>query len=168
MEALKILEFRKIDGTPIENVEKYVKNWTIENPYGKVLIGCDSQVHGRRIKYSVIIVMHYIDVMKIGHGCHLLICDIWEKRVAKTQIEEIPSKLWKEAQYALQTAELLDGKDEYFKKKIEIHLDFNSVEKFKSNMMYSSGMGLIQSAGYFVLGKPFAQIASNCADHFCR
>ena len=170
MEALK---FKKIDGTVIDNVEKYVKDWTKINPYGKIIIGCDSQVHGRRIKYSIIICMHRIDKMLVGHGCHLLICDIWEKRMNKSQIEEMPTKLWREAEFALQTAELVNGTDEYFKKSIEVHLDFNSVPEANShenlsNRMYASGLGLLSGSGYKVFGKPFAKISSNCADHFCR
>jgi len=170
MEALK---FKKIDGTAIDNVEKYVKDWAKENIHGKIIVGCDSQIHGRRIKYSVVIVMHRIDRMDVGHGCHLLICDVWEKRMNKSQTEEMPSKLWREAEFALQTAELINGSDEYFKKSIEVHLDFNSVATSNShenlsNKMYASGLGLLSGYGYKVYGKPFAKIASNVADHFCR
>jgi len=58
----KTLIFKKLNGEIVENVEKYVKDWIKENPYGQVIIGCDSQIHGRRIKYSVAIVMHYVDL----------------------------------------------------------------------------------------------------------
>jgi len=173
MEQIKELVFKKITGEVIENVEKYVKDWVKENQYGKVIVGCDSQVHGRRIKYSIIVVMHKIDRMEVGHGCHLLVCDIWEKRMLKSQVDEMPSKLWKEAEYALQAAELVNGKDEYFKKSIEVHLDFNSVPAANShenlsNRLYAAGLGLLSGYGYVVYGKPFAKIASNVADHFCR
>jgi len=165
--------FKKITGESIYNIEKYVKDWIVENPFGKIIIGCDSQVHSRRIKYSIIICMHKIDRMQVGHGCHLLICDMWEKRINKSQIDEMPSKLWKEAEFALQTAELVNGKDEFFKKTIEVHLDFNSVPEANShanlsNKMYAPGLGLLSGYGYKVFGKPFAKIASNVADHFCR
>jgi len=164
----KELLFKKVTGEVIENVEKYVKDWTIENPHGQIIIGVDSQVHGRRLKYSIVIVMHYIDRMKVGHGCHLILCDIWEKRNNKSQAEEMPAKLWREAEYALLTAQLVNGKDEFFKSRIEVHLDFNSEENKKSNMMYAAGIGLLNGYGFKALGKPFAKISSNCADHFCR
>ena len=169
----KELVFKKITGEVVEDVEKYVKDWSKANPYGKVIIGCDSQVHSRRIKFSVVIVMHYIDKMHIGHGAHLLICDIWEKRMNKSQVEEIPDKLYKEAMLALQAAELVNGKDEFFKKRIEVHLDLNSIPESNfhenlSNKMYASGLGLLSGYGYSVYGKPNSVIASNCCDHFCR
>ena len=165
----KELKFKKVDGTIIENAEKYVKDWTKENPYGKVIIGVDSQCHSRRIKYSIIIAMHYVDKMQVGHGCHLLICDIWDKRIKASSPEsEMSVKLWKEAELALQTAELINGADQFFKQRIEVHLDVNSEPRYDSHFMYAAGIGLLQSAGYHALGKPFAKIASNVADHFCR
>jgi hypothetical protein len=77
MEALK---FKKIDGTLVEDVEKYVKDWSKNNPYGKVIIAVDSQVHGRRIKFSIVIVMHYIDRMGMGKGGHVIVADVWGKK----------------------------------------------------------------------------------------
>lgn len=168
MEALKTLQFRKVDGTQIDNVEKYVKDWIKSNPFGKIIIGCDSQVHGRRIKYSVAICMHYIDVMGAGHGAHVLVSDVWEKRVAKTQIEEMPSKLWKEAEYVLIAAQMVDGADESFKKRITIHLDYAQDAKFKSNIMFASGLGYLEGMGYHAEGKPHAYVATHTADAFCR
>jgi len=169
-----ILNFKKLDGTLVNDVEKYVKEWTKLNPYGKVIIGCDSQTHSRRIKYSIIICMHKIDIMQVGHGAHLLICNIWTKRMNSSQIDGMDSKLWKEAELALQTAELVNGKDDYFKKKIEVHLDYNSIAEANSHAnlshrLYASGLGLLQSYGYDnVKGKPAAIISANCADHFAK
>jgi predicted RNase H-related nuclease YkuK (DUF458 family) len=80
----------------------------------------------------------------------------------------MPSKLWREAEYVLKAAQMVDGKDEYFRKKITVHLDINSDPKGGSNIMYASSVGLLTGYGYHALGKPFAKMASNCADHFCR
>ena len=168
MEALKKLEFRKVDGTPIVDVEKYVKDWTKKNPKGRVIIGCDSQVHGRRIKYSVAIVMHYVDIMGAGHGAHVIIADLWEKRLAKTAIEEMPSKLWKEAEYVLVAAQMVDGNDELFKKRITLHLDYSDNAKDRSNMMFAAGLGYLSGMGYHAEGKPHAYVATHTADAFCR
>ena len=87
METIKKLEFKKVDGTAVEDVERYVKDWIRANPFGKIIVACDSQIHGRRVKYSVIIVMHYVDVMEVGHGAHVILADVWERRVARTPIE---------------------------------------------------------------------------------
>ena len=173
METNKTLIFRKTTGEVVEDVEKYVKAWTKENPYGKVMIGCDSQMHGRRIKYSVAIVMHYIDKMQVGHGGHVLVADVWEKRKTNSPLEEMPSKLWGEAEYTLVAAQMVDGKDEVFKKRIVLHLDFNSVPSAnsyenKSNMMFAAGLGYLEGMGYYAEGKPFAYAATHTADAFCR
>jgi len=164
----KKLIFKKADGTIIENVNQYVVNWLKSNPYGSIILGCDSQVHGRRIKYSVVICMHRVDEMGIGHGAHVISADLWEKRVSKNQLDEIPSKLWKEAEYVLFTAQLVDGNDELFKKKIVIHLDFSPNEEHKSNMVYNAGIGMINGMGYKAIGKPDAYAACHTADHYCR
>jgi len=170
MEALK---FKKIDGTVIVDVEAYVKDWVKNNPYGKLIIGCDSQIHGRRIKFSTVVIMHYKDRYDQGKGAHVIIADVWEKRMNKTQVEEMPNKLWREAEYALQAAQTINGVDELFKMKITVHLDFNSEANSNShanlsNMMYGAGLGLLSAYGYKVYGKPDSVIASNCADHFAR
>ena len=167
MEATKLI-FKKVNGTLIDDVEKYVKDWTKENPHGAVIIGCDSQVHGRRVKYSVVVVMHYIDVMGVGHGGHVLVADIWEKRMAKSPLEEMPSKLWKEAEFVLIAAQMVDGGSEMFKKRITLHLDYSDDAKNKSNMMFAAGLGYLTGMGYNAMGKPHAYVATHTADAFCR
>lgn len=162
------LTFHKIDGNIIDDVEKYVKDWTKVNPFGSVIIGCDSQVHGRRVKYSVAVVMHYIDRAGGGHGGHVLIADIWEKRMAKSPMEEMPSKLWKEAEFCLLAAQMVDGGSEMFKKRITLHLDYSNDAKNKSNMMFAAGIGYLTGMGYNAMGKPHAYVATHTADAFCR
>lgn len=165
----KTLIFKKLNGEIVENVEKYVKDWIKENPYGQVIIGCDSQIHGRRIKYSVAIVMHYVDRMGIGHGGHVLVSDIWAKRKSGgTPLEEMPSKLWGEAEYTLLAAQMVDGQDETFKKRLMLHLDFSNETKNKSNIMFAAGLGYLQGMGYNAEGKPHAYVATHTADALCR
>jgi predicted RNase H-related nuclease YkuK (DUF458 family) len=168
----KEFKFKKLDGTHIEDVEKYVKNWMEEKremfPNSNIIIGCDSQIHGRRIKYSIVVCMHMIDRMKMGKGCHVISADIWEKRINKSPLEEMPTKLWREAEYVLAVAQLVDGKDEMFRKRITVHLDFNSEENRGSNFLYAAGVGYITAMGYKALGKPESQVASITADHYCR
>jgi len=164
----KTLIFKKVDGTLITDVAKYVKDWTKDNPHGKVIIGCDSQVHGRRLKYSIAIVMHHIDESGMGHGAHVIIADLWEKRVSKNAIEEMPAKLWREAEYVLKAAQMVDGNDEVFKKRIVLHLDYSDNAKDKSNIMYAAGVGYLTGMGYETLAKPNAYVATHTADAFCR
>lgn len=166
-------KFKKLDGTPIEDVEKYVKGWMedhkAEYPYSTITIGCDSQVHGRRIKYSMVVCMHFVDRMQVGHGAHVIVCDIWEKRMNnKAPLVEMPSKLWKEAEFVLGVADLVNGTDETFKKKITVHLDYSDEPMHRSNMMYAAGLGMIRGMGYSAEGKPFSWAATHTADALCR
>lgn len=165
-------KFKKLDGTLIEDVEKYVKDWIKTNqseyPYSTVTIGCDSQVHGHKIKYSIVVCLHYIDRMKVGHGAHVISADIWEKRMAKTPVQEMPNKLWKEAEFVLIAAQMVDGNDETFKKRITVHLDLNVEENRGSHMMYAAGLGYITGQGYKAEGKPYAWCATHTADAYCR
>ena len=168
----KEFKFKKLDGTLIENVETYVKNWLKDNsekyPYSTITIGCDSQCHGRRIKYSIVVCMHFVDQMRVGHGAHVISADIWEKRVARSQVEEMPTKLWREAEFVVEVAQLVDGHDEAFKKRITAHLDLNVEENRGSHMMYAAGLGYVTGMGYRALGKPDAWSATHTADALCR
>lgn len=164
----KTLTFKKVSGHVIENVEQYVKSWTQEHPYGRIIIGCDSQVHGRRVKYSVAVVMHDVDRMGVGHGAHVLVADLWEKRMAKSPLEEMPAKLWKEAELTLIAAQMVDGNDEIFKKRMILHLDYSNDAANKSNIMFAAGLGYLTGMGYHAEGKPASWCATHTADHFCR
>lgn len=168
MEPIKKLIFKKLSGEVVEDVEKYVKDWAKANPKGQIYVGADSQIHGRRLKFSTIIAMHYIDYMQVGHGCHILCADIWEKRTSRFPTDGLMEKLWREAEYALQASIMVSGTDEFFKKKIIVHLDFNPQETRKSNPVYAAGIGLLNGAGFTAYGKPFSIISSNSADWYVR
>ena len=171
---IKTFEFKKLDGYIIENPEKYVKDWIKINPHGIITIGCDSQAHGRRLKFSVVVCMQYIDAAGQGHGAHVIATNIWEKRNTKFArgkqgaMEEMPSKLWKEAELVLAVAQLIDGNDEIFKKRITVHLDYNALPEYESSMFFAAGIGFITGMGYKAEGKPNAWCATHTADALCR
>lgn len=162
------MKFKKLDGTHIDDVRSYVKDWVSKNPYGKIIIGCDSQVHGRKIKYSVAVCMQYKDKYGQGHGAHVIAADVWHNRMMKSQADEMPSRLWKEAEYVIKAAMMIDDNDEEFKKRITIHLDYNSDVNAKSNILYASGMGYVTGLGYNAKGKPDAYVATHSADNLCK
>jgi len=174
MENAKQLIFKKITGEVIEDIEKYVKDWTITNPYGRVTIGCDSQAHGRNVKYSIAIVLIFSDKFGSGRGAHVVSADIWEKRNVKYArgkegaMQEMPAKLWKEAEFVIQAAKMIDRSDEAFKKSITIHLDYNVDAKWESNILFASGIGYVTGMGYRAVGKPDAWCATHVADALCR
>lgn len=156
------LIFKKINETIIKDVNQYVKNWVTNHPYGEVTIGCDSQQHTSYIKYSTVIVMHTIDEFGIGHGAHVISSSIIDK--SKNVKSDIYTKLWAEAEYTLQAAQMLDG----CTKNIKIHLDYNSKESEYSNVLYAAGIGFIKGMGYEAEGKPHAWAATHVADDICK
>lgn len=172
------LEFKKFDGTLIEDVNQYVKNWAVENPYGQVIIGCDSQEYSRYVKYAIAIVMHHRDKYEVGHGAHVIKCILIDNKhktpsghlkVAKNGKKSfdtniLQGKLWREVELTIQTAQMLEGCN----KKIKIHVDYNSDEKAVSNMLYAPGLGYAQGMGFEAEGKPFAWAATHVADALCR
>lgn len=158
----KKLVFKKVDGTTIHDVNKYVKDWISKYPYGEVTIGCDSQEHARYIKYSTVIVMHEVDESGMGHGAHVISASIIDR--SKNMKSDIYSKLWAEAEFTIQTAQMLDG----CTKNLKIHLDYNSKEEEYSNVLYASGLGFVKGMGFEAEGKPHAWAASHVADDFCK
>lgn len=162
------LVFKKIDGTLVEDVSQYVKDWLIKYPYTEVTVGCDSQAFARFIKYSIVIVMHVFYESKeknkhrIGNGAHVITATIIDRN--KNLKSDLYTKLWAEAMYTVQAADMLDE----CKKNITIHLDYNSKEEAYSNVLCSSGIGFVKGMGYDVKCKPFASSSSNIADAFCK
>lgn len=171
------LEFRKFDGTLIENVSQYVKNWVAENPYGKIIIGCDSQEHSRFVTYAIAIVMHRKDKYDIGHGAHVIKSIIRDQKYktpkGTLKIKDgkksfdtsvLQGKLWKEVEFTIQAAKLLEDCN----KKIMIHVDYNSDESAMSNVLFAPGIGYAQGMGYEAEGKPYAWASSTVADKLCK
>lgn len=156
------LNFKKFDGTPIKNVNAYVKEWVEKHPTGEVTIGCDSQEHTRYIKYSTVIVMHDVDEFGVGHGAHVISASVADR--SKSIKSDIYSKLWAEAEYTIKVAEMLDG----CVSNMKVHLDYNSDENEYSNVLYASGIGMLKGMGYEAEGKPHAWAASNVADNICK
>jgi len=177
VEMTEKLVFRKVDGTKIDDVNQYVAKWAVENPHGHIYIGCDSQEHSNYVKYAISIVMHYKDQYGMGKGAHVInsiIMDRKYKTSPKARYSKngkkffdtslLQEKLWKEVEFTIQAASLLDGCE----KKITIHVDYNSKAEEVSNMLYSSGIGYAKGFGFEAEGKPHAWAATHVADTYCR
>jgi predicted RNase H-related nuclease YkuK (DUF458 family) len=156
------LTFKKYDGTVIEDVQSYVKNWVTENPYGTVTIGCDSQEHARFIKYAVSIVMHYKDKWGGGHGGHVINAVFVDN--SKNMKSDVFTKLWAEAEITIAVAKMLGN----IGKTIKVHLDYNSDESKYSHVLASAGKGYVTSMGFECQIKPFAWAASHIADRVAK
>ena len=88
----------------------------------------------------------------MSKSTHPLINDIW-------------SRLWKEAELSLEVAEWLTKQVNI---KVEIDMDYNNDVSFQSNKLVAATKGWANSLGYKVNIKPFKQIATKAADHHCK
>lgn len=155
--------FRKLDGTIIENVEEYVKEYLIKHkdelPTGgsdgtAIYIGCDSQAYRDKIRYSTVICLR-----RAGKGLHI----IRKVEVIKATKDAF-TKLWNESVYSMNTAEQLVSGGYITPDQITVHVDYNPSPEFPSHKLYDAGLGFFKSAGYHVAGKPEAWAASHVAD----
>jgi predicted RNase H-related nuclease YkuK (DUF458 family) len=75
------------------------------------------------------------------------------------------SRLWREAEFSIDFAEWITQKISI---KIEIDMDYNEDENFKSHKLISAAKGWANSLGYKVNVKPNNQIATRAADYHCK
>ena len=149
-----MLLFKNIKGDkldPVQHTIEVLKNY----PYAEIHIGTDSQNINKQTYYTTVIAyrlgtrgVHYI----FNKSNRKLITDMW-------------TRLWKEAELSIDVAEWLTQK---INLKVEIDMDYNSDESFKSHKLISAAQGWANSLGYKVNIKPNNQIATRAADYHCK
>lgn len=146
--------FRDINGKPIDPI-KHTLTVIKEFPHVEIHVGSDSQNVGKQTKYATVIAyrlgtrgVHYI----LSKSNQPIITDMW-------------TRLWKEAELSLDTAEWLTQK---ISVRIEIDMDYNEDENFKSHKLIAAAKGWANSLGYRVNVKPNNQIATRAADYHCK
>ena len=149
MRLFKNIKGERID--PVEHTLKILRDY----PTVKIHIGSDSQNIGKKTKYASVIAyrygsrgVHYI----LSKKTELLIKDMW-------------TRLWKEAEMSIDIAQWLTHQVSV---RVEIDMDYNSDENFKSSKLISATKGWANSLGYKVNVKPNNQIATKAADYHCK
>ncbi len=149
MRLFKNIKGERID--PVEHTLKIIRDY----PTVKIHIGSDSQNIGKKTKYATVIAyrygsrgVHYI----LSKKTELLIKDMW-------------TRLWKEAEMSIDIAQWLTHQVSV---RVEIDMDYNSDENFKSSKLISATKGWANSLGYKVNVKPNNQIATKAADYHCK
>ena len=149
MRLFKNIKGERID--PVEHTLKILRDY----PNVKIHIGSDSQNVGKKTKYATVIAyrygsrgVHYI----LSKKTELLIKDMW-------------TRLWKEAEMSIDIAQWLTNQVSV---RVEIDMDYNSDENFKSSKLISATKGWANSLGYKVNVKPNNQIATRAADYHCK
>jgi len=134
-----------------------------------IYIGTDSIRKGRKIFYCTVVVVH----IENSKGAKIFLKTETEK--AKTprrgNINDILHRLTKEVDMTVKTIEYLkDVLDKYSDKhKLEVHIDINPSEDYKSHMVYGYAMSYVK--GYLGIEpkfKPEAFAASVAADGIVR
>lgn len=148
------MTFKKFTGEKLENVGEYVKNYIKEHfPDNiEIMIGTDSQNKGRNTIYSTVIVLY-----TPGHGGH---CIFKRWKTPKERIRQV--RLLKEVEESINVANDLVAtgcpKPKY------IDIDINPNPKYKSNEVFQTAKGWVESMGYEVRFKTLAPIVTSVAD----
>ena len=149
-----MLLFKNIKGDridPVNHTLEVIKNY----PYAEIHIGTDSQNVNKETLYTTVIAYRLNT-----RGVHYIF-----SRSSKKIIRDLLTRLWKEAEYSIDVAEWMTQKITI---KVEIDMDFNGDENFKSHKLISAAKGWANSLGYKVNVKPNNQIATRAADYHCK
>ena len=149
-----MLLFKDIRGNPIDPVKHtldVIKNY----PYVEIHIGTDSQNINRQSRYTTVI------AYRLGsRGVHYIL-----SKTHVNIIRDMWTRLLKEAEFSVDTAEWLTKKVSI---RVEIDMDYNEDESYKSHKLISAAKGWANSLGYKVNVKPNNQIATRAADYHCK
>lgn len=146
--------FRKINGPKIHDIKKYVTDYIKKYPDVLIYIGTDS----KRKKKSVL----YISTICFRHpnnGVHVI---YRQRKYNSSEYRDIFKKLWHEVELSV---ELLGELCFLDRSKITVDLDFNVIEKYKSNAVNDGARGWLTGLGVNVRSKPNAWAASYAADY---
>tara|TARA_X000000950_G_scaffold56067_2_gene67324 strand:- start:10284 stop:10733 length:450 start_codon:yes stop_codon:yes gene_type:complete len=149
MRLFKDVKGERID--PIEHTLNILKNY----PHVQIHIGSDSQNVGKKTKYATVIAYRYG-----SRGVHYIL-----SKKTEVIIKDMWTRLWKEAEMSIDVAEWLTHQVSV---RVEIDMDYNSDENFKSSKLISATKGWANSLGYKVNVKPNNQIATRAADYHCK
>ena len=146
MRLFKNIKGERID--PIAHTLKILKDY----PNVQIHIGSDSQNVGKKTRCATVIAYRYG-----SRGVHYIL-----SKKNEALLKDMWSRLWKEAEMSIDVAEWLTNQ---ISVRVEIDMDYNSDENFKSSKLISATKGWANSLGYKVNVKPNNQIATKAADY---
>ena len=149
MRLFKNIKGERID--PIAHTLKILKDY----PNVQIHIGSDSQNVGKKTRYATVIAYRYG-----SRGVHYIL-----SKKNEALLKDMWSRLWKEAEMSIDVAEWLTNQ---ISVRVEIDMDYNSDENFKSSKLISATKGWANSLGYKVNVKLNNQIATKAADYHCK
>jgi predicted RNase H-related nuclease YkuK (DUF458 family) len=181
-DLMKSSTFQKLDGTIIEDVAQYVKDYfntkRKENAGEfEIFIGSDSQRvrKGKMTLYSTVICLYIV-----GKGAHLIYARTKRNDISPTARKtkrgmKRPAdsglfyRLQWEVEYSMQVANYLNQNDVFAECGIaQMHFDIAVNPEFDSHIAYNYAVGYAKSYGYNPRTKPEAIAASYAADMCVR
>lgn len=151
--------FKLFGGYVIDNLSEYCGNYIKNNPDVKLYVGTDSKQLRKKTLYATTICFYHDK-----HGGHIIY-----KRIKINKIRDIFTRLWHEVELSKEVTDYLTKELKgIYDNKICVDLDLNPSDKYKSNMVYNAGVGLINGCGYECRTKPDAWAASCAADLLCK
>ena len=182
MEKLNWKKWNREDIVDInEYVLDYVKN---VDRNVKVIVGCDSHPHRKRLVYAITIILYNESLKK---GAHVVYA-----KVKIPRLRDVSEKIRKEAEFVYSVANSLDQtlRGTYFykfdkntyddtlpTKLVEVHVDVNpkrntrNGRKFTNNLsndVYQEIMGWLCGSGFKVHAKPHAYGSTGSADKISK
>jgi predicted RNase H-related nuclease YkuK (DUF458 family) len=139
----------KVD--PIIHTKKILN----KNPFVSIHIGTDSQSRAKKTQFATVIAYRYGN-----RGVHYIL-----SKVGFPKIKDLWTRLWKEAEMSINVSKLITNS---LNISVEIDMDYNEDNNFKSNKLVAATKGWANSLGYKVNVKPNIQIATKAADHHCK
>ena len=147
------VQYRKLDGTPVEDLAEYVKDYLRQHPQAELSVGSDSQNIGGSSIYATVVAFR-----RPGKGVHYVL-----RKKREPLITDMITRLFKEAEDSIACAEDLRSKGVY--QPITIDVDYNEDEQHRSHKLIPMVKGWILGLGYSMSTKQNTQVASIAADH---
>ena len=148
--------FETLKREKIPNVVEYVKEYLKTHKEDEILIGCDSQPHGKKTVYVTVVALY-----TPGKGAHIIFSR------EKTPLErDIAKKLITEVWKSIEIAEYL--RENGVPKAKFIDIDLNPDPKYGSNKTLRQAIGLVEGMGYKARWKHHGAMVTATADHVVR
>ena len=147
------VQYRKLDGTPVNDLASYTKDYLRKQTEVSLSVGTDSQNIGGSSVYATVVAFRHP-----GKGVHYILT---KKR--EPIISDMITRLFKEAEDSIKVAEYLKENGVY--QPITIDVDYNENEEHRSHKLIPMVKGWILGLGYQMNTKQNIQVASVAADH---
>ncbi len=119
-----------------------------------VCIGTDSQVKGACIEFATVIVF-----VRKGNGGFMFI----NKEIVMNKMN-IKERMMQEVARSIDVAYEISPVLEHFDINVEVDVDINTNEMFKSNTALKDAAGYVSGMGFMLKANPQACASSNCAN----